>query len=393
MASSSRLTWLHGLAFGLLAAGACGSDAKDEPPPASCTDECEMGELRCTEGIYREQCDVGAEGCRKWVVADACGASEMCEGGECVACANGCCRTCDTYECGPGSDDGCGGTCGGATDAWEGVPPVATAICTITLPCCDRGELVCNYDSMSECEDNYATGIVGTGSPDWCDYWVETCLEQLATFTCQQIADGLPPACEVLVENPFTVVPDPNEQETCTPDSQTCSPYRCGSNGTCLDSCVSKDDCLGDHVCKDGQCQVDSCERTSDCVGYLCDDGLCATTCASSAQCQNSHYCNDADECVPDECAIATESTDCNGYRCWDDQCQIGCTHDGECADTHACVELEGICLGKCGELGDSVCSGYRCADDGLCRTTCDPIKLDDCYIGHDCVDGACVPS
>jgi MYXO-CTERM domain-containing protein len=238
---------------------------------------------------------------------------------------------------------------------------------------------------------------------------------------CDRACDG---ACEACGSG--TCAPTPGDTA-----SPTCAPYLCSaSEGDCLDSCESSDDCIETHYCNDGECDErlsngKACTASRDCASGACVDDQCQGTsaigedCSSDTDCESEH-CTDG-VCCDDACTGQCEACSVKGSvgtcspvtgnpRGQRPDCDGG---DGPCAGTcdgrqrnrctfpdssepcgASCAEGEqtqSFCDGEGGCLASEPrsCRGYDCADERVCRTSCQLHA--DCAAGFTCsTQGTC---
>jgi hypothetical protein len=124
-------------------------------------------------------------------------------------------------------------------------------------------------------------------------------------------------------------------REVCTPAAPDGT--SCGI-GTCAEDAVARR-----LTCRGGECKV----QTTSCSPYRCGgNGSCTTTCTKNLDCAASSVCFQ-ERCVEvPGCLLENRSIDANGYaktcghfRCRDGQCLSACASDDDCMPGAGCVE------------------------------------------------------
>lgn len=151
-------------------------------------------------------------------------------------------------------------------------------------------------------------------------------------------------------------------------------------------SCTVTEDCEGDLICVEGQCQEEQlcsgpnegCEITEDCCDGTCISGVCIVCHFFGESCEETADC-------------------CGGLECLEGVCSVICLAEGEeCTDTQQCCTNlfcnAGLCDGSCVgegvvcEVDDDCCTDLFCDSDGTGLCTQVPACR---TIGADCGDDA----
>jgi len=100
----------------------------------------------------------------------------------------------------------------------------------------------------------------------------------------------------------------------CSDHSKSCAPYKCDSSGAaCATSCTTSADCASGFGCVSSACVPVSSKCSADltssidtgggshpCSPYKCGSGgTCPTSCASSGDCQTGFNCDSSGHCIP----------------------------------------------------------------------------------------------
>ncbi len=178
----------------------------------------------------------------------------------------------------------------------------------------------------------------------------------------------------------------------------------CPPDQTCVDACPQDSHCVfiecaqGDLACiaacpKDSNC-VDNCPA-SDCQQPVCTDGDCVTSCSSNDDCEGDNNVCNGGKC-DDLGAVCISDSDCDsGQFCnGDGRCESGCRSDSECVEPcpadETCVDAcpyDEACILAC-DPGDVICVG-ECEKDATCVDDC---RADSCLTDalSQCLNGTC---
>ncbi|HEY6478344.1 MAG TPA: hypothetical protein VI456_17325, partial [Polyangia bacterium] len=193
---------------------------------------------------------------------------------------------------------------------------------------------------------------------------------------------------------------------TCNaPTSQSCSPYVCGTTGSCKTTCSADADCTGSgNFCVNNSCGPKppgaSCGADTDCKSGHCADGVCcATVCTGT--CKSCAITGSAGTCINvpagtdplSQCADQlAPSCKTNGSCDGNGACQMYAS--GTVCGTNSCASGVATAAGKCDGAGTcqagttASCNAYVCDTTGVCKTTC---TVDaDCSTGNFCIGGSC---
>ncbi len=306
------------------------------------------------------------------------------------------------------------------------------------------GDHRCAGGAAVDCDDNCPlvpnpaqTDLNGDGVGDACVSCANAC-DGVGLTGCRDIGpipwvcgyadDGDP--CLDLIEQPSCAVDEICENGTCvdadclhdcqpgeTDCLDTLTPWECGyanDGDPCLDR-IGQAACAGGRSCVAGECVApcsDACaageigcldERTPFICGEAgdgdeCRDTIAVSPCAAGESCDAGRcVAGCTDRCLPGEtgCIGATTPWLCgeagDGDACLD---QVPAT---PCGPTEACESgaCQPICADEC-TLGDTGCvdaeTSYACGEAGDGDACLEPVPAA-CGRGHDCVDGACVPT
>ncbi|MBW2735728.1 MAG: hypothetical protein JRH20_25360, partial [Deltaproteobacteria bacterium] len=362
----------------------CPADAphcSDGVCAASCSDECEEHERRCTpEATYQVCGQHDSDGCLEWGSALACANDETCVEGACVLqcdgkpcpCAAGETQPCEAlgqcengvrrcvegqfgpceWERGPTSEvcDGEDNDCNGLKD--DG----------LIAPACQRQAGVC-IGARQRCE-----GARGWSSCRSEDYTHAAAILGLTYEVEETRCDEQDNDCDGKTDEPVACQPDPCGDGRCegneTPNNcpQDCKVVPCG-DGTCApnetpESCPQ--DCA--KVCTEGEtlCVNDAALRY--CKEGVWKQASCETICASELGAE-SDGCAFSIEAVKDICFCS--STALVGYVC---------ASHADCLGGTVCAlpstGLNGYCTRPCQLLGEACIefwTGGNLPSTGLC--------------------------
>ncbi len=338
--------------------GTCGNSCLDGQYCAAgncvaCQNECMMGDKQCAAGSttqYQECGDPDGDTCLEWAPAQACGAGQVCDAGDCItACTDECARedsqVCDTggangYRvCGDFDDDAC-------LEYGDLVPCGAGETCvagTCEESCADE----CPNDGDRMCAEPPDNGFLVCGNYDG-----DSCREWGGLTLC--------------------------------PGGETCNAGACSSD--CNDDCTA-----GQRICEGngyrtcGSFDADPCldwSSVTNCAGYeLCTDGVCETACqdecaAAAKRCNGDNtafeVCGNYDA---DPCLEFGNLTPCAG---------------GEICENGNCVE---DCQDECPNNGARICDGdgYRTCRANVDADTClEWSDITSCPQDQSCIAGVC---
>jgi hypothetical protein len=230
-----------------------------------------------------------------------------------------------------------------------------------------------------------AAGDCNDGSANASPNGTEQCGDEIDNDCDGKIDEGTPEQCNGVDD----------DCNPATPDGQgSCGDFAC-SNGKCLTTCATKQDCGANLFCLSGSCEQDndgaSCTTKEQCVSGGCWDQVCALTqgkactknieCASNTcvkiclfhksnlyeLCDENADCNPALQCVTDQCktideAPCKEDKACASGRCVADFCWfIPSDVNGRCDETADC---------RGGLLCDAPTKKCKAAQGGQCSNT-----------------------
>ncbi len=183
-----------------------------------------------------------------------------------------------------------------------------------------------------------------------------------------------------------------DDTNPCTDD--TCDPATgCVHTNNSI-ACDDGDECTGDDVCTDGQCEGatdlcpaicgdSTCDATEDCTSCPADCGACPPVCGDTV-CDEGESC----ETCPQDCT-------CDAGDCCQEgpvgQCTDQAVVDCVCAEDSYCCnyEWDSTCIGEVNEFGcgfcPAICGDYDCTGDETCETC--PDDCGECVV---CGDGTC---
>jgi hypothetical protein len=259
---------------------------------SSCTNQCSPGMKQCSNTGGIVECQMLATGCTDWVGPTACGSTEVCSAGTCVAqgmCTNQC--TAGATRCTTGGQQQtCVNQSSGCTD-WSFPAPCSGGGMTCTLPATACAAALCT-PGQTQCTNNVASVCNAQGA------WVSTpcgsqmcqsgaCVDPTCFTGC-----STPPGAACL--NPNTAVTY-SAAGTCVnaqcsyPQQQTACPYGCASG-----ACAAASTCTPNaRRCNGSQIQVCNGNGSAwlfaqTCTG-TCTNGLCDAPCTPNAvRCNNS---------------------------------------------------------------------------------------------------------
>jgi len=230
----------------------------------------------------------------------ACRYDAQCTTGHCadgVCCDQACddsCEACLAVLKGAGDDGVCGE-----------VPPELDPNDDCVLP---RGT-PCTADEQCETELCVDDVCCETTCPGQC----EACDVKDSVGLCVPVVGaphGERPPCDA------TPPDDPCDLTSCDGVGRSqcdgtvgpCGAYACTPDG-CLDQCGDDDDCAPGHHCQDGICEAGQCDGTVattpdgtevDCAPYRCrSDGSCLNSCSNVDDCGEPFACSPDGRCVP----------------------------------------------------------------------------------------------
>ncbi len=345
---------------------------------------------------------------------DPCGGGNECVSGFCadgVCCNRACAGTCE--NCALATTEG---TC--TRYAPNTDPELECGLCNV---CSGSGTCVLvpeGSDPLGQCEASEVDSCQLDGSCDGsgaCRLWLPTsiCVQQF----CQENVEHAPDYC--------------NGTGTCLDSGTTaCEPYVCDGDAiSCLESCMTDDDCQIAYWCNGNVCEPKftngtDCQAGRQCLSGNCIDGYCCNT-ACGGTCQScaivpgvcSAYSSGSDP--EDECALCNA---CNGLGACtlvaagqdpvgdcETEPESTCNKDGACDGAGACRLwlLDTVCLaqfcdngvehandtcdglGLCTDGGTTLCHPYVCQDTVDCRESC--TADEHCVLTHWCQGGVCV--
>jgi hypothetical protein len=324
-----------------------------------------------------------------------------------------------------GTTTGSGGQVGvdmGASDR-----PTTTPLAAIGQPCkvgtdcqstfCADG-VCCNTACNGVCVTCSSTDNVGTCIPadvntdprsDCTDEGSSTCGKNGncdGTGACQLYVAGVACGMAGCTNTTLTFAGRCDGLGSCNaPTSQSCSPYICGTTGSCKTTCSADADCTGSgNFCVNGSCGPKppgaTCAADGDCKsGHCANSVCCATTCTGN--CMSCAITGSAGTCInvpagQDPLAQCADqlapSCKTNGSCDGKGGCQLYAS--GTVCGTNSCTAGEATAAGKCDGTGTcqagtmSSCNAYVCDTTGVCKTTC---TVDtDCSTGNFCIGGSC---
>ena len=357
----------------------CGNSCTAQCDDGKCVDPCPNGCPPC------HSC--GADGCApdfdssKCETCDSktCQVVGSCNEANCEECQNGICKSkCDSLKCEECKDGSCVAKKETCKECKNGrlVPKCLSQLCETCTD--DKCESLCDPNSCQICENG-------------------NCKSSCESRFCQACVDG---KCKLICGGPgdlcrqcdkgscISIIPDPKNCETCTPDKgvhslcdtekgETCCKGTCCDNcsecGFLTETCVPKADPGSCETCDPETGEVSACD-TSKCEECLSVDG--------DRKCQS--------RCSVD---LAGRSTSC--YECVDGACKLKCKTETceKCLATKfsatgkvlstSCVAT---CTGDCAACHDGTCRSTGClgcdrciaiTNDYVCSSKCD--ACEDC--------------
>jgi hypothetical protein len=324
-----------------------------------------------------------------------------------------------------GGSTGTGGQTGGGRDMGSSADHPTGGTKTLGQPCGGAAECVSGFCADGVCCNSACTGICVTCSgdvPGTClpaDVNTDPhsdCMDKGSascgtdgncdgTGACELYVAGV--ACQTAGCTGSTLLfaGRCDGAGTCkSPMSQSCSPFTCGTTGSCKTTCSADADCTGNNFCIAGSCGPKppgaSCSADTDCQSTHCAQGVCcATTCTGT--CKSCAVQGSAGTCInvpagqdpADQCAKQDGSTcQTDGWCDGKGGCELYAT--GTVCGTNTCTAGLATAAGKCDGAGTcgagvaSMCNAYVCDTTGVCKTSC---TVDaDCATSYFCLGGTC---
>lgn len=173
-------------------------------------------------------------------------------------------------------------------------------------------------------------------------------------------------------------------------------------------SCLTRDDCSPDEVCREGRCAMPpaTCASADDCPsGKACVGERCEASCTGSGACAAPLLCNPQSG----RCEVCSQENPCGANKaCFDGACVATrvCRNTGECSSwTDGTVCLVASCA-NCASDADcdtapyatqkrlctteGLCRSVECTSDTICRSALGELGFCDAA-SHTCKRGECV--
>jgi len=353
-------------------------EGKDEGTSDVPLNECEEGQVKCTDAKKFKLCEEDDAGNWVWSATSKCqGENEFCvcpleeNDGVCeAAAACECKKACsDEWTCGP---DGCGSVCGdgpveGCPEKDENDNPyfcvkdldAGTSECVaVEVECgdcpggdeCGEGEQKCNGDQIQVCYDLWAV----PPDPEKCPGIYTPCWKFGPSGACPAFS-------------------------TCLFDECTCTFSKCGE--TCCETedavCFAELCCVPD--CEGKECGSDGCGGSCG----TCGDGMiCDAVAFECTDCPPESQCNAGEKVCEGDFGYLQCASDpaCPGINIWPATAKA-CPFGKECSGGD-CVCPPDWCIAHGYECGNSLCDGtscgtcpegsnWSCSDDHKCLCDC----------------------
>jgi len=261
--------------------GTCGPALSDSDPDNEC-------------GIGPEQSCDGAGAC-KLTKGQTCTAPSECVSGNCidaVCCDSPCVATC--YACSAAKTGGSDGMCAFVLPSLDPDDECGTGSdlsCDGFGACKKADGQVCA--EPSEClSENCVSGLCcNAACTDSCDKGVLAHAE-CSTGTCKTTGKSC---------NEYLCADDKSCATSCTDHADCAGGYRC-EEPNCVPKGDKGDPCTTDVECAKDHCIDQVCCAVDDCTPYRCGpEGACRETCSSSGECASGHTCISSGQCVPEK--------------------------------------------------------------------------------------------